>query len=335
MYLAFRYPRSAGTTNQFSVQFSNDNSGVLKNGDDMLRQIPQTGFFDEVLTNQSSECSPNTPPGGCLAEDTDGRLLGTKDGQGAFRANPPAGVPDDGFATYEIAHPLSSGDASDFALSIGQATGFIGSLQIGPTVTTFPATDATFPPGAQNYGRIVVHDLPQFGFVTDPKGDAIGGTTPRPDLLSANAAFTGTSLVMNVHFASNTYNPQATITQFLLDTDQNPATGNPGSDSSGVTDAGIIGVDYFVQVNPDGTATLFKYAGSVNSYSVVPNVTPIVVALSDGFQVTVPLAAIGNPFNVNFKVVDASQIGAGTFTGVQDYMPDVGKPAGSTGTTIL
>ena len=82
----------------------------------------------------------------------------------------------------------------------------------------------------------------QVGSVTDSSGDAVpSSVTPSPDVVSANVLNTGSALVFQVRFAQGTFDPASSYVQLLLDTDRNPATGHPGTDSGCSTDAGSIG----------------------------------------------------------------------------------------------
>lgn len=170
------------------------------------------------------------------------------------------------------------------------------------------------------------------GRVTDPAGDAttFSGVNTPPDLVSASATVVGTNLKLSVRFAPGTFNSSTSLTQFVLDTDQNPSTGSPGSDSGGVNDRGIIGADYLVEMGSafrGNQAAILQYAGTPNVFNTIGFVT--VSFFPDGMDVMVPLSLLGNDDgNLNFKVITASQIGPNSFTGVADYMPNVGLPAG-------
>ena len=73
-------------------------------------------FFDEYLT---AKCANNSQSG-CGKDDG-----GDPDGAGA--------ADNDGtWTTYELSHPLISGDEEDFALTAGSSViGFFGTLRVG------------------------------------------------------------------------------------------------------------------------------------------------------------------------------------------------------------
>ena len=163
------------------------------------------------------------------------------------------------------------------------------------------------------------------GSVSDPSGDSIpNGIVPTsPDLVSTTVVNTGTALVFQVRFASGTFDPATTIAQLLIDTDQNAATGHPGTDAGCVADASVIGSEFIVNAGFDG-AFIQQYLGSCNAFGPVGDAPVEIVAA--GYNITLPLATLNDDGLVNYKVV--------TFvngSGVLDVMPSVGLPAGSTG----
>ena len=86
IYFGLSFPwDSAGSSNQFSVLFSNDNSGVSQGGDDQIS---------------------------VYAGD-----LGSTDGGGVFNVS-------GGNTIYEMWHPLNSGDVHDISLVPGGEVGF-------------------------------------------------------------------------------------------------------------------------------------------------------------------------------------------------------------------
>ncbi len=173
------------------------------------------------------------------------------------------------------------------------------------------------------------------GEVTDSIGDA--GSDDRvpisPDLASATITVSSGSMTINVRFATGTFNLITTSIQTHLDTDQNPSTGHPGSNSSGIDDSGIIGVEYLINMGSDyyrtqaDQAEIMRYAGTPNSFTHVGYVP--VTYVDNGMDVTIPLSIIGNDDGrLNFKVTCDTQISPGGFTGVLDTMPDIGLPPG-------
>lgn len=164
-----------------------------------------------------------------------------------------------------------------------------------------------------------------FGEISDIIGDSNG-----PDLTYANISVSGTNIALRVEFEQSTFNSLTTCAQFSLDTDCNPATGHPGMNANGVDDAGIIGVEYLVRiVHTAGSlhASVWQYAGSVNNFTFIGDVTS--TYLSNGIEVTVPLSLMTiNNGILNFKVITSTQLSENGFTSVQDYMTNLGQPVG-------
>lgn len=177
------------------------------------------------------------------------------------------------------------------------------------------------------------------GTVSDPDNDATASSNgdPDPDLVSANVTSDGTNLLMQVRFKPGTFDSANTRAQFILDTDRNPATGQPGSDAGCVNDNGIIGAEFIVNMGADlgATAEVLQYQGTCNSFAAAGSGTATLV--TDGIDASVPLSVLGGSNGrLNFKVVASEQLESspGSFTGVLDYMPDVGLAAGQARTGI-
>ncbi len=177
------------------------------------------------------------------------------------------------------------------------------------------------------------------GSVTDPDNDATASSTsnpaPGPDVISATVTSDGVNLHLSVRYAPGTFDSTLTRTQFMLDTDEDPNTGHPGTNSGCIDDAGIIGSEFLVNVGANlGTdAQVYSYNGTCNSFSSVGTGTASYV--TDGMDATVPLSLLGSDDGaMAFKVAISEQISGSTgFTGVLDYMPDLGLAAGSTGSS--
>jgi Big-like domain-containing protein len=175
------------------------------------------------------------------------------------------------------------------------------------------------------------------GTVSDPDNDATPSSNadPDPDLVAAAVNSDGTNLLLQVRYKPGTFDSSVAVAQFMLDTDRNPATGHPGSDSDCVNDNGIIGGDFLVVMGAylGTTAQVYQYQGTCNSFALVGTGTTTYV--TDGMDASVPLSALGGSNGrLNFKVTMAEQIGPNAFTGVLDYMPDVGLPAAQARTGI-
>ena len=166
------------------------------------------------------------------------------------------------------------------------------------------------------------------GRLTDPAGD-VDVNAGEPDLVSATVHRDGTDLIFRVRFASESFDADTTRAQLILDTDRTASTGHPGVNSGCVDDNGIIGAEFLV--NLLGTSgTVLKYAGTCNSFTVVSTFSfnPV----PGGFEIRLPLSVIEETDGaLNFKVVTSTALGGGTFTGVLDYMSDVGEAVGTVG----
>jgi len=153
-----------------------------------------------------------------------------------------------------------------------------------------------------------------------------------PDLVSATAAAGSGNLALSVRFAPGTFDATAAHVVFNLDTDQNPATGFPGVDAAH-NDAALLGADYQVVLGSNsegGTAKVLRWDAASGSFLLVAT-EPVSAGLA-GYDGTVPLAVLGNDDGqMNFKVVVQSQILSLLqlgYTGVQDYLPDLGVAPG-------
>lgn len=114
MYFALRFERSiADAGNSFSIEFDNDNSGNISEGDDgiILNPNPSVGFSD-LFRSSGYSC-----PSGALCSFRDTNIGGTVDGTGAFSN-------DGTYTMYELSHPLDSGDMFDYSLTAGDMLGF-------------------------------------------------------------------------------------------------------------------------------------------------------------------------------------------------------------------
>ena len=171
LYLSLRVesigPELAASS--FSVDFDNNNDGRAENGDDVL-VATSYGFFGDAFRTNAFPCDPSSPVAACESDDrADG---GTTDGAGAFANDGTDG-------TYEMSHPLNSGDAAhDVALQPGDAAGFF--------VTTRPVAssddNAFFVPGFRDYARIIVTAtqlaIPADANVVVTPADPSNGATP-------------------------------------------------------------------------------------------------------------------------------------------------------------
>jgi hypothetical protein len=164
-----------------------------------------------------------------------------------------------------------------------------------------------------------------FGEINDVVGDSQG-----PDLTFAKIYIDGDNMVLHVEFEQSTFDSQTTCAQFCLDTDCNPSTGHPGMNAGGVDDAGIISVEYLVNItHTSGSlkARVKQYMGTVNCFGFVDNVTTTYI--NNGMVTIVPLSLFPNNNGIlNFKLTTSTQLSENGYTGVKDYMIDLGQPAG-------
>lgn len=164
------------------------------------------------------------------------------------------------------------------------------------------------------------------GAVTDPVGDAKYDprVIPSPDLVSADVYCDGENLNLTVQFDPPTFNPQKSRASFVIDIDENPATGFPGVDAGG-SDRAIMSGDFQVHLGADlgANAELWRY------FPVTLVGTFPITVLSDGYDVSIPLWAFNNDSDgLNYKVITQSHLFGSSFTGIVDYMPDLGLQPG-------
>src|SRR5262249_8618189 len=99
-------------------------------------------------------------------------------------------------------------------------------------------------------------------------------------------------------------------------------TGHAGVNSSCGPDAGVIGSEFILDAGGFG-GTLQQYQGTCNVFDFVAETAVDIV--TDGYDITVPLALIGSNGVLNYKVI--SYAGG---SGVLDVMPNVGSSPGTT-----
>jgi hypothetical protein len=224
---------------------------------------------------------------------------------------------------------MNSTRASIKRLEIQLATGAVVaalSVACGGSSTTAPSTTP-----------VTLH-----GEVSDPIGDAVLTPVIRngvvmtpvvpvlPDLVAATVDVSSGNLTVTVSFASGTLSRADTAFCLLLDTDENPATGNAGSG----TDSATFGWDYSVcAVDPRGstTAQIARALGPSQPGQIMPvGSSSATFPSADQARVTVPLSLLGNGNGrLAFKVISMQWVDAPIVnTAVIDWMPDVGLPPG-------
>ena len=168
------------------------------------------------------------------------------------------------------------------------------------------------------------------GGVTDPTGDAT--SDPRspydPDLVGAMISCDGEMISFTVEFAAGSFSPESVYVGFHLDTDQDPTTGFPGVDLAN-NDAGIIGEEFVLYVGDQGPgARLLKFVSLPNNFVQVDTYPVTVNPL--GYTVMVPVGDFdGDDGAMNYKLTGQGVITFGHWTGVLDYMPDLGLAPGT------
>lgn len=167
--------------------------------------------------------------------------------------------------------------------------------------------------------------------VTESGSDAFNfpgwNLSPIPDLASASATFDATNLYLSVRITpgfpaiDSAAHKGTTYIDFYLDTDQNPATG--GTPTNPPTDTTILGYEKEV-IFSTGSTQAFLW-NNLNAFlGSFPATT-----LPDGFDVAIPLSALGDDGLLNFKVLDYVQLSSSSTTVVLDTLPNVGVPAGT------
>lgn len=127
IYFGLFFDRNtADPGNSFSIEFDNDGSGNLSEGDDGIIVNPTIGFSDLYRSNNFG-CPSNINL--CSFRDID--IGGSLDGAGAFS--------NDGTHTiYEMSHALDSGDLFDFSLSPGDIIGLTLHIRMIEQGANFP-----------------------------------------------------------------------------------------------------------------------------------------------------------------------------------------------------
>ena len=173
------------------------------------------------------------------------------------------------------------------------------------------------------------------GTVTDRISDAlvVPDVFVSPDLVAGTLEVSAGNLTITVSYAYGTMSQTRTMFFAYLDTDQNPATGNPGVPAvGGVADADLIGSDYAINgVSPadSGRASVHRASGS-GSLQTISSV-PVIFPGADQIRVVVPLTLLGNDDGrMNFKVICHQWLSPEPPTStVLDYLPDVRASVGT------
>jgi hypothetical protein len=163
------------------------------------------------------------------------------------------------------------------------------------------------------------------GTVSDPAGDSLraSGVAISPDLVSASIEVSGGALTATVTFGPGTLSHPDTFVNVLLNTDENPTTGNS-----------TFGWDYAITgVNPRGStsARIVQALGSnVPRLSTLVGTSTVTFTAVDRLQITVALGLLGNDDGrLSFRVESLQWVeGPIPDSGVLDVMPDAGVASG-------
>ena len=165
--------------------------------------------------------------------------------------------------------------------------------------------------------------------VRDPAAGMRSGAPIAPDITVSIAEVVGPDLRLRVRFVPGTFSQQATLVQWSLDTDENPTTGNPGSDSGCVVDAATMGTEHVVSMGSElavPAASVLNATGACNSF-VGGGLGGTIVFTPLGMDVAIPLALLGgDDGRMNYKLNVFTQLGFApdpiSTTGLQDKASD-------------
>lgn len=163
------------------------------------------------------------------------------------------------------------------------------------------------------------------GAVTDATGDVPEGEN---DLASASATVAEGKLTLRVNFAGT--RASTSYVTFTLDVDRNATTGFPGI-NAGNDDSDLMGVEYLISMGQDVSANVGISWYNGTGFVTVPNSIPITF-VGDAMEATIPLSMLlGNKDGkVNYKLTLQRQLSAiPSFTGIFDYLPEIGASPGT------
>lgn len=150
-----------------------------------------------------------------------------------------------------------------------------------------------------------------YGQVTDPAGDSLA---PSADLVFGSVTITSTGDAIFRAAYGPGYDPTTALTEFGLDLDKNPLTGQAWLGMGGDAIVGTYGTGF------QGTGYYAVYGGS----GWGPWLPTAATYLPSGIEVTVPLSTLGTSAGLmNFHVSSSIQQTANTFSTVRDFMPDL------------
>jgi len=138
VYFLVRFSRGPDPRSSVDFQFDQNRSGGINSGDDqIIFRNPEFGFEDDHWFDNTVSLTCLV---GSLCSQADVAAGGTVDGQAAYGNN-------GGETIMEVSHPLSSGDAHDITVGVGQTMDFILGLNIYDQVTGTLLSRTFFRPG--------------------------------------------------------------------------------------------------------------------------------------------------------------------------------------------
>jgi hypothetical protein len=172
----------------------------------------------------------------------------------------------------------------------------------------------------------------QTAWTPDPAGDSKGG----PDLIAVRAVASNGVLTLGARFTRRKFDSKTTRVAWVLDTDQDAATGSRGifgapGVGGRVEDARYVGADAVaLVVGACNMGSVQTYNSQTTKWALAELLASSVLA--DGFDAYVPLSSLGkSDSHISFKTLAYRFSGecppASISLVVHDVAPDVGKPA--------
>ncbi len=184
-------------------------------------------------------------------------------------------------------------------------------LVVGSQVTTVTTDIAT------NVGATVGTTC-SAGQIVDPTGDRTPGPAGQnpPDLTFVRAYLEAGNLLINLRFAPGTLSRGSTAVHFLMDLDQNPATG--------LADGRGLGLEMFLNIGATAAGQAYLSLPGAPILRTFP-----ITYVTDGIDLSVPLSTLNDDGLLDFNVTSFISLGGPQLIGV-DYAPNVGLPNATT-----
>ena len=169
------------------------------------------------------------------------------------------------------------------------------------------------------------------GALQDPSGDS--NVSGGADFATASAVVGGNLATLATTFYD--FDPATSRVIWTLDMDQDPNTGFSGIDS-GNNDSERMGLEYQVVIQGSDFDSLVLIESFSNGSWTTTTTSIEPTLLDGGYQVTVPLSLLGDDDGeFNFKAIVQEQQTSSSFSGIQDYISDVGLDPGTTSPFIV